>query len=96
GSPVFFAPEQFTSSYSLVVDEWAAGVMLYLLLTGRYPFWDRTREDLDKSLPAAPIGFGGSEWRDISREARDLVGMLLDRNPTTRLTADRALQHPWF
>jgi hypothetical protein len=25
GSLVFFAPEQFTSSYGLVVDEWAAG-----------------------------------------------------------------------
>ncbi|GLC52606.1 hypothetical protein PLESTB_000648500 [Pleodorina starrii] len=105
GSPVFFAPEQFTSSYGLVVDEWAAGVMLYLLLSGRYPFWDCKRDELDKTLPAyqvmlavcsAPIAFGGPEWRGISREARDLVSQLLDRNPATRLTADAALEHPWF
>ncbi|GIL58203.1 hypothetical protein Vafri_13326 [Volvox africanus] len=105
GSPVFFAPEQFTNNYSLVVDEWAAGVMLYLLLSGRYPFWDCKREDLDKKLPAyqvmlavcsAPIAFSGPEWYEISRDARDLLSQLLDRNPVTRLTADRALRHSWF
>ncbi|GIL79287.1 hypothetical protein Vretifemale_8662 [Volvox reticuliferus] len=105
GSPVFFAPEQFTNNYGLVVDEWAAGIMLYLLLSGRYPFWDCKREELDKKLPAyqvmlavcsAPIAFGGPEWYGISRDARDLLSQLLDRNPATRLTADRALRHSWF
>ncbi|KAG2500351.1 hypothetical protein HYH03_001925 [Edaphochlamys debaryana] len=105
GSPVFFAPEQFTSSYGLGVDVWAAGVMAYLVLTGRYPFWDCPRDEMEGQMPAyqimlavcsAPISFSGPEWRGLSREARDLVSRMLDRNPGTRITAAEALEHPWF
>ncbi|GFR41581.1 hypothetical protein Agub_g2302, partial [Astrephomene gubernaculifera] len=105
GSPVFYAPEQFSSSYGLAVDVWAAGVMLYLLLSGRYPFWDTKRTHMEPQLPAyqvmlavcsAPITFRGPEWLVVSREGRDLAERMLDRNPTTRITAEEALQHPWF
>ncbi|KXZ45446.1 hypothetical protein GPECTOR_54g187 [Gonium pectorale] len=105
GSPIYYAPEQFTSRHGLEVDVWAAGVMLFLLLTGRYPFWDCKRAELDPKLPAyqvmlavcgSPINMSGPEWRGVTRQARDLLGQLLDRNPATRISAEQALQHPWF
>ncbi|KAG2452019.1 hypothetical protein HYH02_003058 [Chlamydomonas schloesseri] len=64
GSPIFFAPEQFSSSYGLGVDVWAAGVMLYLLLSGRYPFWDCKREDIKPGMKPYEVGggVGGCWW----------------------------------
>ena len=35
-------------------------------------------------------------WADISAEAKDLVAMLLDKDPITRPSATDALSHPWF
>ena len=45
---------------------------------------------------SAPIQFLSPEWRGVSRDARDLVTRMLDRNPATRLTAEQALEHHWF
>ncbi len=64
GSPAFFAPEQFTPCYGLPVDVWAAGVTMYLLLTGRYPFWEAQRAELEHRLPAYQVG--GWEWSSAS------------------------------
>lgn len=59
GSPAFFAPEQFTPCFGLPVDVWAAGVTMYLLLTGRYPFWEAQRAELEHRLPAYQVGWAG-------------------------------------
>lgn len=42
------------------------------------------------------IDFNARELRGISSSARDLLGGLLDRDPTLRLTAQQALEHPWI
>ena len=36
-----------------------------------------------------------SEWNHISPEAKDLVQKMLVVDPTNRLSATEALQHPW-
>ncbi len=36
------------------------------------------------------------QWSHISDSAKDLVRLLLDQNPNTRLTAEEALNHPWI
>ena len=35
-------------------------------------------------------------WQGISSEGVDLVKRLLSSDPSQRLTADQALQHPWL
>ena len=40
---------------------WAAGVMLYLLLSGRYPFWDCKREDIKPGMKPYEVSAAG--WR---------------------------------
>ena len=39
GSPLYLAPEAWASGLGVGVDVWAAGVLLYHMLTGKYPFW---------------------------------------------------------
>ena len=38
GSPHYLAPELIGQQYNHLVDLWAMGVLLYLLLYGRYPY----------------------------------------------------------
>ena len=36
------------------------------------------------------------EWQGVSQPAKDLVLKLLERDPTKRLSAEEALNHPWI
>ena len=48
-----------------------------------------------KSLASGHDGGDGS-WSDVPGSAYDMLGQLLAVNPMERLTAEKALQHPFF
>jgi len=35
-------------------------------------------------------------WQEISDNAKNLVMNMLQLDPKARITADKALKHPWF
>lgn len=104
GTPAYMAPEMFSSVYCPRVDVWGAGVLLYQLLSNKLPFWNQPLSELRKSAPheimcgilSNPILLGGDTWSHVSAEAKDLIRRMLDRDPSKRLSAGCALQHPWF
>ncbi|KAL4539394.1 hypothetical protein Ndes2437B_g02227 [Nannochloris sp. 'desiccata'] len=102
GTPWFMAPETLRSEVFPASDVWAAGVMAHQLLTGRFPFDDRTNpmspslSKVWKSILTDELNFSRSHWDGISDEAKDFVKMLLNKDPTKRPTAKEALKHPWL
>ncbi|KAI8473290.1 MAG: kinase-like domain-containing protein [Monoraphidium minutum] len=108
GSPLFMAPEMITHGhrrFGTAVDVWAAGVMLYQLLTGVLPFWTNMTPKEVAALPPYSIlaavrthdvSYPRALWSGISPEAKELVASMLDRNPAARITADEALAHAWL
>eukprot|EP00916_Digyalum_oweni_P022346 GHVL01037028.1.p1 GENE.GHVL01037028.1~~GHVL01037028.1.p1 ORF type:complete len:114 (+),score=9.09 GHVL01037028.1:84-425(+) len=38
GSPMFCAPEVFNQSFGPKCDIWSCGIVLFMLLTGRFPY----------------------------------------------------------
>ena len=103
GTPLYLSPEQlaFTclgigKGYGVASDMWAAGIMLYQLLTGLIP-WDTKKQVRPQILECLrqkqppPLQFPP----DVSTTARDLVRKLLVP-PHERLSAKQALGHPWF
>ena len=38
GSPHYMAPEMIGRKYNELVDVWALGVLVYLMLYGKYPY----------------------------------------------------------
>ncbi|KAF8821000.1 hypothetical protein IE077_002579 [Cardiosporidium cionae] len=97
GTLYYTSPQVLAGSYDhLQCDMWAAGVLLYMLLSGRPPFLGRNDAELISRIQNDSLSFHGEGWKSISPLCKDFISLLLNRNATARLTAKNALQHPWF
>lgn len=95
GSAYYVAPEVLKRRSGPESDVWSIGVISYILLCGRRPFWDRTEDGIFKEVLRNKPDFRRKPWPTISNSAKDLVRKLLVKNPRARLTAAQALSHPW-
>ncbi len=94
GCPAYVAPEMLQpGSYSgRAADMWSAGVILYTLLVGHYPFYDPKAPNLFMK-----IRLGHYHIPDhVSYLARSLVCSLLSYDPALRPSAEGVTNHPWI
>ncbi|KDP46753.1 hypothetical protein JCGZ_06541 [Jatropha curcas] len=95
GSAYYVAPEVLKRRSGPESDVWSIGVITYILLCGRRPFWDRTEDGIFKEVLRNKPDFRRKPWPTISNSAKDFVKKLLVKDPRVRLTAAQALSHPW-
>ena len=100
GTPGYVAPEILTTGtrggYGNSVDVFSAGVSLYVMLSGYEPFYGSNESELIQSNKVAEITYPKSDWGRVSSQAKDLVEKMLQKDPSKRITAKEALQHPWL
>lgn len=97
GAPLFLAPETILEEMiGQPVDMWACGVILFILLVGYPPFWSSNDEKLLLSILQGRYTMPSPYWDSVSEEAKDVVRRLIVVEPSERLTASEALNHPWF
>lgn len=95
GSAYYVAPEVLKRKSGPESDVWSIGVITYILLCGRRPFWDKTEDGIFKEVLRNKPDFRRKPWPTISNAAKDFVKKLLVKDPRARLTAAQALSHPW-
>ena len=96
GTPMYAAPEVISGiPYDLSCDIWSMGVTLYKLLCGEFPFPSNPYQSKQMILQGS-FFFPNNLWKDISKEARDLIRHMIRKNPKDRYTVDQCLSHPWF
>lgn len=97
GTPGYVAPEVVNrQKYGPGVDMWAVGVLLYIMLSGKMPFYGRDDQACLQMISRGKYSFPDREWLKISPDAKSLVKGLLQLDPNKRLTANAALQHKWL
>lgn len=92
GTMGYVAPESLTRrQYSTASDIWQAGICLYSLLSGSYPFNPRYPEHVVERPYIPMVGLG---WKNISENAKDLVSKMLIKNPVDRINIVQIFLHP--
>ena len=89
GTPLYMAPEVWDPPFGCAVDNWAAGVTLYHVLTGSYPFCCTVDGTLTGGVQELMIAVTQSPAMRHPRlsafpEAEAVVLALLEKNPQVR------------
>lgn len=98
GTLVTVAPEVFRNpDYDQKVDCWALGVILFELLSNELPFFDKDAKKFKEQILNKKLVLESyPALRHVSKDGKDLITKLLQRDPRKRITAQEALNHPWF
>lgn len=94
GTPAYVAPEVIKRrGYDGVkADVWSCGVVLFVLLAGYLPFHDPNLIEMYRKIDRAE--FECPSW--FSPEVRNLLCMMLDPDPDTRISVEKIRVYSWF
>nr|XP_057937769.1 serine/threonine-protein kinase D3-like isoform X2 [Doryrhamphus excisus] len=95
GTPAYLAPEVLRSKgYNRSLDMWSVGVIVYVSLSGTFPF--NEDEDINDQIQNAAFMYPPNPWKEISEEATNLINNLLQVKMRKRFSVDKSLSHPWL
>ncbi|CAD8073351.1 unnamed protein product [Paramecium sonneborni] len=92
GTLIYMAPEQLNNRiYNKAIDIWAAGVIMYQLIVGQHPYYQKGCD-----LAQAQLNMHELCKPYLNDIQYSLFRRLTEINPTKRYSATQALLHPWF
>ncbi|KAG7357564.1 serine/threonine protein kinase [Nitzschia inconspicua] len=96
GTWCFWSPEMCEGSQSFsgyAADMWAAGVCLYIFVTGKLPFYSEIPQELFSMIATSEIPYSGL---GLSNSLVDLLKRCLAKDPNKRAGVGDCLQHPFL
>lgn len=93
GTREYMAPELKDKSYiSTKVDIWSLGLVFYKMCTSYLP----NQLCKDWVIKGIPLPIRDADWVGRSEELRDLIEKMLEIDPTKRISAQEAIEHPYL
>lgn len=96
GTCYYIAPEVLSKQYNEKCDLWSCGVVLYILLKGKFPFGGQNQNQIFQNIKKGEYNLTNPPFDRVSNEAKDLIRKLLEKDVNKRISAAEGLEHPWF
>ena len=96
GTLVYCSPEVLKNKYDQKCDIWSCGVIMYLLLCGKFPFSGKSEEEITKKILFGKLNFNSKQFQNVSESAKDLIIKCLNKDKNKRITVKQALHHEFF
>ena len=96
GSTLYCSPEIVDNLYDEKSDEWACGVMMYILIAGEPPFKGEDEDEIFYNIKQGNISFDTNKFYNVSESCIDLIKKLLEPKKKNRIKAIDALKHPFL
>jgi calcium-dependent protein kinase len=94
GTIYYMSPEIISGTYNEKCDVWSAGVILYILLCGKPPFFGKSASEITQKILEINYSFGSADWKSVSAESRDLLQKIFVHSDK-RLSSSEVLEHAW-
>ena len=94
--PYFIAPELIKGSFSTKSDAWSVGVIMYLMVTGKYPFEGINQTEVFKKISTGNYDTTLLDKIKISNEMKDLIKQLIVVDDVGRLDIKDVMEHDWI
>lgn len=106
GTPMYMAPEVLDNAgHNKNVDWWGVGCLIYEMLFGQTPFWDKRATKMQNKIRKGEFVFPDkvkyAQAIPYSDDVEDLIKALLNTNKNARLGSSKedwrdVLKHKWF
>lgn len=97
GTPMYVEPEVLLRQPNRPqVDLWSLRVILFIMLVGYPTFYDNGLIQLVKKIKYRPVKFEGPGWHLISDQGKNFLSNLLEKDASSRMTSQKALENDWF
>ena len=96
GTLIYCSPEVLKNNYNKKCDIWSCGVIMYVLLSGHFPFYGKTEEEITKKILSGKYTFDNKYFSNISNEAKDLISKCLMYDKNKRISIEDVLKHEFF
>ena len=96
GTLIYCSPEVLKNNYNKECDIWSCGVIMYALLSGHFPFYGKTEDEIKKKILSGKFDFNPKYFKDVSDKAKDLIKKCLIYDKYKRISAEDALKHEFF
>ncbi|OHT02990.1 hypothetical protein TRFO_29749 [Tritrichomonas foetus] len=94
GSPCYASPECISGKPydGRATDMWSLGVILYAMVTGHLPWTKKAQKELFQQIRKCEYQMPSF----LSKDCKEMIGSLLEKDLDKRLTAETALKHTWL
>ena len=99
GTPAYISPEVYSGAQpydGAASDVWACGVLLYVMLVGRYPFSDPQDPNNSHKMMQRVLSAKFDLPQNMTDECKDLLTQIFNVDPKNRITGSGIYHHPWF
>ena len=95
GTLIYCSPEVLKNNYNKQCDIWSCGVIMYVLLSGHFPFFGKTEEEIEKKILSGKFNFN-KNFSKVSDKAKDLIKKCLIYDKDERIKVEEVLKHEFF